>query len=518
MQKCRPSVKSKTLVLSLVSALAAGVMMAPLALHAQEDNQEKASPVVNGQAIADRVSDELAADMGVVGETIDVSIEDGAVRLNGTTNSLLAKNRATRIARTVRGVRTVINDLSVVPAAMKPAYALEEDVEAVLINDPAADAADMTVQADDDGIVALDGTVSSWQERALAEKAVASVTGVTHVDNNLRVPGADVDRPDSQIEKEIERRLYWDALIDSSDVTVLVDEGAVTLEGSVASAAERRRAERYARITGVRSVDMTGLAVEGWADRSDRRSPTSVELTDDQVARAVEDALAFDPRVDAENITVSARDGRVVLRGRVESLVDKGAAVTDARNTMGVFAVTDRMTIVANETDSDDIVASNLRGRLSNASALENHPIRVDVEDGLARLYGTVDSFYQKHQANVVASGVEGIVRIDHNIDVRNDHRAMGYNPYVDEGMAREASDSYDAAAPTKSDREIFDDLKAELWWSPMVDEEEVTAVVDQGRVILTGTVPTMLAKEAAAKNAWDAGATQVTNRIEVEG
>jgi len=73
------------------------------------------------------------------------------------------------------------------------------------------------------------------------------------------------------------------------------------------------------------------------------------------------------------------------------------------------------------------------------------------------------------------------------------------------------------APIPGRSDREIREDVRDELWWSPFVDEEQVEVSVEDGTVTLAGTVDTPGEKRAALENAYEGGATWVRNELQVQ-
>src|ERR1051326_3273183 len=59
------------------------------------------------------------------------------------------------------------------------------------------------------------------------------------------------------------------------------------------------------------------------------------ELNDGGIADTVKAALALDPRLGADAITVGVIDGNVVLSGAVDSLMDKERAASAARGVDG---------------------------------------------------------------------------------------------------------------------------------------------------------------------------------------
>jgi len=66
------------------------------------------------------------------------------------------------------------------------------------------------------------------------------------------------------------------------------------------------------------------------------------------------------------------------------------------------------------------------------------------------------------------------------------------------------------------SDRQIKEDIKDELWWSPFVDADQVKVSVNNGKATLTGVVDSWSEYDAATENAYEGGATWVENNIAV--
>lgn len=65
--------------------------------------------------IAAAVESELRTDPAVSANLIDVATLSGVVTLSGRVPNLLSRQRAVRIAESVKGVRAVVNTLQVVP-------------------------------------------------------------------------------------------------------------------------------------------------------------------------------------------------------------------------------------------------------------------------------------------------------------------------------------------------------------------------------------------------------------------
>ena len=68
----------------------------------------------------DKVRERLAADRDVKGGAIDVDVKDGVVTLRGKVREARQKSKAERVAKKVKGVKQVVNQLEVELPATAP--------------------------------------------------------------------------------------------------------------------------------------------------------------------------------------------------------------------------------------------------------------------------------------------------------------------------------------------------------------------------------------------------------------
>jgi hypothetical protein len=102
-------------------ALLAGIALAPSWARADEAEDRQI-----GQTIAQRLSEEKKSG-GLKNFSLDLQVEDGTVWLSGRVASAEQQARALDIARRVKGVKQVVNDITVTtntPEELKPAGAL----------------------------------------------------------------------------------------------------------------------------------------------------------------------------------------------------------------------------------------------------------------------------------------------------------------------------------------------------------------------------------------------------------
>lgn len=201
-------------------------------------------------------------------------------------------------------------------------------------------------------------------------------------------------------------------------------------------------------------------------------------------------------------ITPEVRGGVVTLRGRVGNVKAKRAAKDVARHTVGVVRVKNRLKARPAGDLTDAEILENLREALARDPFIEGFEVTASVVDGVARLYGTVDSYFEKGRADDVASRTKGIVAVRNNISVEGGEQPLTYEPYVEEDVHPYNYPWYDyEPSPTYTrDSEIETDIEDELWWSPFVDRDQVTVSVENGVAHLTGRVDTWAERDAATR------------------
>jgi len=383
------------------------------------------------RAVANAVETELLHDNKAALNDIDVKVSEGIVTLEGESPHILGKQRASRIAETVKGVRAVVNLLEVRPRTAVSAPQLKKDVKDALFADPAAESYELNVSADDDGAVTVSGRVDSWEEKQLAVQVVKGVRGVTGVVDRIRVNHRS-DRTDAEIIEEIKARLAWNTLVDASLVNLTVNDGKVTLTGTVGSAAEKRQARYNAwTIPGVIDVDDSRLKIDRSARDKHLRTKKYVPKSDAQIRDALEDALQHHPRVASFDITPEVANKVVTLRGTVDNLKAKHAARQVARHTVGVRRVHNFIRVRLDDPISDSEIRSNVLRNLARDPLVETLEINVEVRSGAVHLRGTVDTLAEKMQAEDVAARTHGVTTVANHLLVSDAEDVRGFNPRV---------------------------------------------------------------------------------------
>lgn len=469
---------------------------------------------ISDNEITNAVDRQLMLNSTTPSHMIDVETYNGIVTLSGTVNNLLAKDRAVKVAQMIKGVRAVVDEIYVDTPDLEDAT-LESDVNLALFSNPATTSYKINVDAKD-GIVTLSGTVDSWQEKELSEFVAKDVKGAKDVINEIEI-AYQTDRADYDIEKEIDQALSYDIRIDNALIDVEVDQGEVSLSGIVGSAAEKQHAIAKAWVAGVHSVEGTELEVKEWARNENLREGKYVRKTDDEIKKAVEDAFAYDPRVFSFNPEVSVSNGFVTLTGIVNNLQAKKAAENNARNVVGVFGVSNNLKVRPVEVPDDSELEAAIISGLRRNPLIDKWQVDVTADNGIVYLSGSVDTYFEKSQAEDVAANTKGVVDVRNNIHVHNTHDFDYRYPYYYDWNTFYPP-LFDIDRPSLvSDIEIKNNIESELWWSPYVNESDVEVTVINGTAILEGTVDTKREKLFAEINAIEGGAIEVENNLTVQ-
>jgi hypothetical protein len=92
----------------------------------------------------------------------------------------------------------------------------------------------------------------------------------------------------------------------------------------------------------------------------------------------------------------------------------------------------------------------------------------------------------------------------------------MGYSWYYDR-YDYEPSGLGTPEWLSKSDAELKEDVKSELYWSPFVDSDDISVSVNNGEVTLKGTVEDQSEVDDAIENAYEAGAKNVVSKLKTQ-
>lgn len=219
-----------------------------------------------------------------------------------------------------------------------------------------------------------------------------------------------MNRRDETIKKEVVDQLYWDNRVDADDVTVHVDNGVVTLDGTVPTHGARSSAVTDTwMIDGVTSVE----------DKIDVEISPAIEIpTDAEIRNNIENILSWNTDIDVMEIDVTVEGGVVTLEGTVDEYWKKWKAVELVSDVSGVIDVIDEMTVVPTGSFIDQDIAETINNALDRNLYIDAEDITVEVEHGKVTLTGVVPTNFVRSKAGDIASYTAGVIEVHNNLVV----------------------------------------------------------------------------------------------------
>jgi osmotically-inducible protein OsmY len=209
---------------------------------------------------------------------------------------------------------------------------LRQDVLDELEFEPSVNAAHIGVAANR-GIVTLTGFVTTYAEKAAAERAAGRVKGVKAIAEEIevRLP-SDTKRADDEIAARAVDILKWQGGLPADRLRVKIEKGIVTLTGDVDWQYQKANAEDVVhKLSGV--IDVVNQI----------RVTAPVRTSD--IKEKIQKALQRSAAVEASRIIVQTEGGRVILSGKVRAWYERDVAERAAWSAPGVTEVQDHLTI-----------------------------------------------------------------------------------------------------------------------------------------------------------------------------
>ena len=196
-------------------------------------------------------------------------------------------------------------------------------------------------------------------------------------------------RTDLKIKEDVLDELAWQPKTDETSIGVIVNDGIVTLTGTVDSYSKKIAAERAAKgVYGVKAV----------AEDIQVKFNSNRKKSDTDIAKAVVDVLKWNTSLHDEDIKVKVEDAWVYLSGDVKWSYQKNTAKRIVEELTGVLGVIYSITL--KQTVKPFEIKNRITKAFERSAELEAKKIDVKVDGHTVTLNGTVHSITEKEEAH----------------------------------------------------------------------------------------------------------------------
>lgn len=220
------------------------------------------------------------------------------------------------------------------------------------------------------------------------------------------------------------------------------------------------------------------------------RMYNSSQKTDSQIQQDVLNEIKWDPSVTASEVSVTANDGIVTLRGSVPHYFEKSCAENAAQRVYGVRAVADEIEVnlMGSYQRSDEQIAEAALSALEWSYSAPKD-VKIVVEKGWITLKGEAEWDYQRNAAKDAVSQLMGVCGVTNNITIKSKVQPSDIKIRIEEALKRSAE----------------------------IEGQNISVSVKGNKVTLTGNVHSLSESDDARHAAWMApGVMTVENKLRI--
>jgi osmotically-inducible protein OsmY len=214
--------------------------------------------------------------------------------------------------------------------------------------------------------------------------------------------------------------------------------------------------------------------------------------TNQELQTDVQNAIKWEPLLNAAEIGVTAKDGIVSLTGVVDSYLKKLEAENAAKKVIGVKALVEKIEVKFPSawSKSNVEIANEVLTALKLNWSVPKDKVTIKVEDGWVTLEGELPWNYQKEAANSAVHYLTGVKGVINNIKIKSETHDTIEKHDVENAIGRS--------------------------WS--IDDSDINVSVSGTTVTLSGMVGSWYEKEEAGRIAWNTpGIWHVKNELVVD-
>lgn len=218
---------------------------------------------------------------------------------------------------------------------------------------------------------------------------------------------SNLKKSDTELKRDVLAELKYEPSVKVTDIGVLVNDGAVTLNGYATSYGEKWDAVRAAkRVAGVKAI----------ADDIEVKLPDSQRRTDGEIAAAAANQIAWSTTIPSGTVEVTVSEGWITLEGEVEWWYQKNAAEKAVLHLTGVKGVTNLIAIRPRLAPAE--VETAIKSAFERNALLDAQKIEVETSGNEVILRGKVRNHAEREEAERAAWAAPGVFSVDNRLKV----------------------------------------------------------------------------------------------------
>lgn len=222
---------------------------------------------------------------------------------------------------------------------------------------------------------------------------------------------------DGKLKSSIETRIKGSETLKDSDIDVAVENGVVTLTGTVHSEAQSLRARSLAKVAGVTSVE-NKLTVDSKTTRAMDKAGDKTEAAMDKTAAKTDKAM--DKVADKSEKAGDKSASTMQKAGKKTEKVLEKAGIRIEDEKTGTTGTADKPATAKDKDDVIDVdanindawITTKVKANFLNEDALKGSEINVDSNSHVVTLKGTVASAAGRDRAVQLAKSTKGVTRV----------------------------------------------------------------------------------------------------------
>lgn len=212
---------------------------------------------------------------------------------------------------------------------------------------------------------------------------------------------------DDKLRQAVIAELGWEPSVIAAHIGVTANSGVVTLTGRVDTLAQKIAAETAARrVKGVMAV----------AEEIEIRLSSGAARSDEELAAAAVDRIAWDASLPVGAVQVQVDDGWITLTGQLDWHYQRQAVERDVHGMVGVIGVSNETTIKPTGEAGD--IKAGIMHALNRSWLDDPDGLTVSMDGGKVTLTGSVKSPRDRELAAGIAWAALGTTSVENDIRI----------------------------------------------------------------------------------------------------